>query len=70
MAKATDLSRQRNVYQGVLMGIDLGHGVQMRAGPARFPLVVPDAGSSRSRGAQQWKQPAKKKYQESKGQVK
>ena len=27
VAQATDLSRQRNAYQGVLMGIDLGHGV-------------------------------------------
>ena len=46
VAKATDLCKQRNAYQRVLVGIDLGHGVHDAAGPARFPLVLPDASSS------------------------
>ena len=74
MAQATDLGRQRNAYQGVLMGIDLGHGVHDACRASSFPTCLArrlqQGGSRCSRGAQQWKQPAKKKHQEPKRKVK
>ena len=70
VAKATDLCRQRNASQRVLLGIDLGHGVH-DAGRASslatcFARRLQHWGSCGGRGAQQGKQPAKEKHQEPK----
>ena len=40
VAKATNLSRQRNAYQRVLMGIDLGHGVHDAGRASSFPTCL------------------------------
>ena len=48
VAQATDLGGQRNAYQGVLMGMAMV--CMMRAEPARFPLVLPDASSKGAPG--------------------
>ena len=74
VAKATDLCRQRNACQRVLIGIDFGHSVHDAGRASSFSTCLARClqhwGSRGSRGAQQGKQPAKEKRQEPKRKVK
>ena len=40
VAQATDIGGQRKAYQGVLMGIDLGHGVHDARRASSFPTCL------------------------------